>query len=227
MRFICRKPYGKNKNKTKNFATTFITKNYLFFLKKEIKKLPKTAIKKQYYMCTVCKTKAKTTEKQQMCKEKKTQSFNATNNLGCKSCPLGHNCGSYMLACELIKNKYPLGARLICLLQNAENACAKVAATLPNSVRTAEEQCKKKLFKYFVPAIYNAWHAHNIYENANVNSYENQAIVCKLGDVLEQFAFLDEFDIQYCENIKGRRAAYLASFKWQMSHPENQGYPKN
>ena len=134
--------------------------------------------------------------------------IDATNITECSCCPLHYNCSHYMMICDFVQNKAIIGAKLLCILERAENAAIRIGNDLRYAGYNNIAARKEITYKDYLPGIHNWLEAFFKYEAENVGRYYREALILLLADSLDYYNCLEYFDCFFCENIKVSKFFY-------------------
>jgi hypothetical protein len=151
----------------------------------------------------------------------KTPPMDATKLLSCHLCPLNYQCARYSLACELTHNHLYFSAKIICILESAEQACTCLSREIIKENMANVQQRIKALYELFLPEIFNYWNAYRTYELSAADEYSQNALLFALCDSLESFEMLERFDFLFRTGLEKLREKKMKTFKPEIEKYNN------
>lgn len=150
-----------------------------------------------------------------------TQPADATKHLSCATCPLHYNCNKYALICDFIHNKLFLGAKLLCVLMQAENVTTNILTEckknkLPNPIQSAAT-----LYELFLPTLNKCLNVFHKHELENASDYHKQTLIFTLAESLERWGLLQYFDFIFSQNVENTRNILQKQFEYEITKSEN------
>lgn len=151
----------------------------------------------------------------------KTPPMDATGVLRCHLCSLNYQCARYGLACELTHSHLYFSAKIICILESAEQACTCLSRELIKENMANVQQRIKALYELFLPEIFNYWNAYRTYELFAADEYSQNALLFALCDSLESFGELERFDFLFKTELKKLREEKMKTFELEVEKYNN------
>lgn len=150
-----------------------------------------------------------------------TQPTDVTKHLSCATCPLHYNCNKYALICDFIHNKLYIGAKLLCVLMQSENATTNVLSECNKNALSNPNQRAATLYELFLPTLNKYLNAFYKHERENASDYHKQTLIFTLAESLNRWGLLQYFDFIFSQNIENTYNILQKQFEYEITKSEH------